>query len=144
MKKLFMTVTTVVLAIVIFISGTNLGIEAYADELDLPVEQEDDDPYVYVRDSSCHVSISSGIATVTSVVTGKAGTTSTSVTVYLEKFVAGSWQPYTSWSHSSGKDQSNSDSTSVTSGAYRVWMSVTASGTGGSESFNVDGNTAGC
>ena len=34
MKKLFMTVTTVVLAIVIFISGTNLGIEAYADELD--------------------------------------------------------------------------------------------------------------
>ena len=46
--------------------------------------------------------------------------------------------------HSGGTVQGNTDSTNVSSGAYRVWMSVTASGTGGTESFNVNGNTAGC
>ena len=115
-----------------------------AEETDIDVEIDMDAPYEMLSYAICSVSISSGTATVNSSVSGKTGTTSTSVTVYLEKFVAGSWQPYTSWSHSGGKDQNNSDSTSVTSGAYRVWMSVTASGTGGTESFSVDGNTAGC
>ena len=122
----------------------NPDIKLSEDVLDEPIEEENEDPYENVSSARCYVSISSGIATVSSEVYGYSGTTSTSVTVYLEKFVAGSWQSYTSWSHNGGQNQSNSDSTSVTSGAYRVWMSVTASGTGGTESFNVDGNTAGC
>ncbi len=100
--------------------------------------------FTYVDYASCSLSITSGTAKIHSVVGGASGTTSTSVTVYLEKLVSGTWQPYTSWSHSGGRNQDNTDSISVTSGAYRVWISVTASGTGGSESFNVDGNVAGC
>ena len=79
-----------------------------------------------------------------SIVNGQTGTSSISLTVYLEKLVNGSWQPYTSWSHSGGIDLSNTDTTNVSHGAYRVWMSVTATAPGyGSESFNVDGNTVG-
>lgn len=114
-----------------------------ADELDEPVIIEIDEPYEYVNGASCTLTISSGTASVRSVVLGSLGTTSTSVTVYLEKLVNGSWQPYTSWSHDSGRNQDNTDSTNVAHGAYRVWMSVTASDGSGSETFNVDGNTMG-
>lgn len=41
-----------------------------------------------------------------------------------------------------GKDQDTTDSTTVSHGTYKVWMSVTASDGNGSESFDVDGNTA--
>ena len=143
MKKKMVIILTLslVVSIMSFLSKGNLV--AYADELDEPVEQEDDAPYIYVSDTSCHVSISSGTATVSSKVYGKSGTTSTSVTVHLEKLVNGSWESYTSWYHSGGMNQENTDSTNVSHGAYRVWMSVTASDGNGSESFNVDGNTVG-
>lgn len=42
-----------------------------------------------------------------------------------------------------GKDQANTDSTTVSHGTYKVWMSVTASDGNGSESFDMDGNTVG-
>ncbi|MCR5206579.1 MAG: hypothetical protein K6E47_16240 [Lachnospiraceae bacterium] len=144
MKKYFLIICVCILSILFVSLGMNPDIKLSADELDEPIEEENEDPFENVSSARCYASISSGIATVSSEVYGYSGTTSTSVTVYLEKFVAGSWQSYTSWSHNGGQNQSNSDSTSVTSGAYRVWMSVTASGTGGTESFNVDGNTAGC
>lgn len=115
-----------------------------AEELDTPVSIDQDSPYENVYAANCWLTIYSGQAYVSSKVEGYTGTSSTSVTVYLEKFVGGSWQSYMSWSHSGGRVQENTDTISVTSGAYRVWMSVTASGIGGSESFNVDGNTAGC
>lgn len=144
MKKTLIISFVALIAVSLFAISVKPDVFISADELEYPIDDEGEDSYVYVSDCVCKLSISSGTATVSTEVKGKSGTTSTNVTVYLEKFVAGSWQPYTSWSHSGGKDQNNSDSTSVTSGAYRVWMSVTASGTGGSESFNVDGNTAGC
>ena len=104
---------------------------------------EIDNPYLMVDNASCSVSISSRTAYVYSLVEGDSGTTSTSITVYLEKLVNGSWQLYTSWTHNGGKYQDNTDTATVSYGAYRVWMSVSASGTGGNESFNVNGNTAG-
>ena len=113
-----------------------------ADEIEEPVEIEIDDPYVYVDVANCSLSISSGTATVKSKVTGKDGTSSTSVTVYLEKYTNGSWQSYSSWTHNGGKNQDNTDTTTVTHGTYRVRMYVVATAQGvGSESFNVDGNT---
>lgn len=115
----------------------------WADELDENIIIEDDDPYVNIVTAYCSLLISSGTANVDSVIEGKNGTTSTSVTVHLEKLVNGSWQQYTSWNHNGGKDQNNQDSTTVSHGVYRVWMSVTAVGADGSESFNVDGNTVG-
>ena len=115
-----------------------------ADELDIPIEIDLDSPYVYAMCASCTLSISSGgTVSVRSLVDGYAGTTSISVTVYLEKLVNGSWQSYTSWSHNGGRSIDNTDSTTVTHGAYRVWMYVTAGNAYGSESFNVDGNTCG-
>ena len=115
-----------------------------AEELDTPIDIGIDLPYEYVRSAGCSISISSGSASISSSVRGDDRTTSTSVTVYLEKLVNGSWQPYTSWSHSGGRNQDNTDTTTVSHGAYRVWMSVTATAPGyGSESFNVDGNTVG-
>ena len=113
-----------------------------ADDLDEPVVLEDDFPYQYVGIAGCSLSISSGTATVTSVVSGNSGTTSISITVYLERYYNGEWHYYMSWSHN-GVEQNNLDSTSVVGGIYRVWMSVTATSGGNTESFNVDGNIAG-
>ena len=63
---------------------------------------------------------------------------------YLEKYINGSWQPYTSWSHSDATNVNSSDSISVSSGTYRVWMTVTTQGFLGCEEFDVNGNVAGC
>ena len=113
-----------------------------ADEIEEPVEDETEEPSVYTDDANCFLSISSGTATVSSYVRGKNGTSSTCVTVYLEKYTNGSWQVYTSWTHNGGKDQDNTDTTTVSHGTYRVRMYVVATAQGvGSESFNVDGNT---
>ena len=143
MKKGLLTiVATIVVGLVMF-SVVLPRILVSAEEVETPIEIEPDAPYELVDDAYCTLSISSGNASVNSVVIGAAGTTSVSVTVYLEKLVNGSWQPYTSWSHSGGRSIDNTDSTSVSHGAYRVWMSVNATATGGSESFNVNGNTTG-
>ena len=115
-----------------------------AAELDEEPEPDIDYPYAYVSDAYCTLSISAGSATVSSAVYGKVGTTSTSVTVYLEKRINGIWQYYNSWTHNAGRNQNNTDTATVSNGVYRVWMSVTATTTGGdSESFNVDGNIYG-
>ena len=144
MKKLLFLLPTLVIGGLLTISILMPETKISAEEIETDVIIDEDEPYTLVRSASCYVSISSGTATVSSSVSGENGVSSTSLTVYLEKFVAGSWQPYMSWSHSGGTVQGNTDSTNVSSGAYRVWMSVTASGTGGTESFNVNGNTAGC
>ena len=115
-----------------------------AEELDRPEDEIIIESYETVRRATCYLSISSGTATASAEVNGENGTFNISITVHLEKLVNGSWQPYCSWNHSGGTDVTSTDSVNVTSGAYRVWMSVTASGTGGNDSFNVDGNVAGC
>ena len=116
----------------------------YADELDEEPEIEIDLPYELVSNAYCSLSISSGDATVTSVVIGEFGTTSTTITVYVEKLVNGTWQPFTSWTHNGGRNQNNTDTAYFGSGVFKVWMSVTATNSNGSsESFNVDGNVAG-
>ena len=112
-----------------------------ADELDTPEEQIIEDVYTTVSSAYCSLSISSGTASATAVVYGKSGTTSISVTVYLEKLTGGMWHVYTSWSHSASSDLSSSDSTSVSNGVYRVRMHVEASGDKGTDSFDVTGNT---
>ena len=112
-----------------------------ADELDTPEEQIIENEYTTVSSAGCSLSISAGTATVTSSVCGKSGTTSISVTIYLEKLTGGMWHVYTSWSHSDVSDLSSSDSTSVSNGVYRVRMHVEASGDKGTDSFDVTGNT---
>ena len=134
----------VLLVFVLTLNGEFFGQSIKAEELDELVLPEDDMPYEHVLRANCGLSISSGTATVTSNVKGESGTTSISVTVYLENLVNGSWQTYTSWSHSDGIDLTSSDTTVVSHGAYRVKMHVTVSGSYGTESFDVDGNTAGC
>ncbi len=144
MKRLVFLIVAFVIGGLLPISRLMPETKISAEEIETDVIIDEDEPYALVRSASCYLSISSGTATVSSSVPGQNGVTSTSLTVYLEKFVAGSWQPYMSWYHSGGREQNNTDSTSVTSGAYRVKMSVTASGTDGTESFDVNGNTAGC
>ena len=117
--------------------------KVYADELDEPAVPDPDEPYMFVSNASCTLSISSGSASVRSIVNGEYGTFYTSVTVYLERFENGSWQSYASWSHNGDRSLDNTDTTNVIHGIYRVWMSVSATAIGGSEAFNVDGNTAG-
>lgn len=144
MKKFLVTIFAVI-CLLSFAFGYTMPISiARADELDFPVEEDLEQPYTYVSCASCSLSISSGNATISYSIDGKSGTTSTSVTVYLEKLVYGTWNGYTSWSHSGGRNLSGSDSISLNSGTYRVRMSVSATGTDGSESFEVIGNTAGC
>ena len=143
MKKLLIALYVVCLVVSLATYNLKNPLYTYADELETPIEQEIDDPYIYVTDSSCYLSISNGTATISSKVYGKSGTTSTSITVYLDKLINGTWHRVTSWSHSGGQNQENTDSTTVSHGTYKVWMSITASDGNGSESFNVDGNTVG-
>ncbi|MBR5177822.1 MAG: hypothetical protein IKW90_03345 [Lachnospiraceae bacterium] len=142
MKKVIIVPVVALLAFSLFVFEMKPNIITSADELEYPVEEEGEDSYVYVSNPRCGLSISSGTATVTSAVTGKSGTTSTSITVYLDQLINGTWHRVTSWSHSGGRDQDNIDSTTVSHGTYKVWMSVTASDGNGSESFDMDGNTA--
>ncbi len=143
MNKEIIKKTLMVVCIVMLVLMIRPLESTAAEETDELLEEDIESPYEYVVYASCYLTISNGNATVSSYVDGKNGTTSTSVTVYLEKLVNGSWQPYTSWTHNGGRNQDNSDSTPVQHGAYRARMSVTATGSGGSESFNVDGNVAG-
>lgn len=144
MKKFLVTIFAVICSLS-FAFGCMMPVSvARADELDFPIEEDSEQPYTYVSCASCSLSISSGNATISYSIDGKSGTTSTSVTVYLEKLVYGTWNGYTSWSHSGGRNLSGSDSISLNSGTYRVRMYVSAIGTDGSESFEVIGNTAGC
>ena len=112
-----------------------------ADEVEEPVINEDDSPYVYVSEADCSLSISSGTAIVKSSIEGNYLATSISITAYLERYNNGSWDYSMSWSHS-GVNQSNTDSTNVISGIYRVRMSVTATSGGNTETFDVYGNIA--
>lgn len=129
-----------ILTICIFMNGRIIN--SSADELEEPVIIDEDWPYLYVRTATCDLSITSGNASVVSNVSGEVDTTSTSVTVYLEKYIDDYWQTYSSWYHSGGRSQNNTDSTNVGHGLYRVRMYVTASTSdGNSESFGVTGNT---
>lgn len=142
MKKILIIYIVVLSAVSLLSFEMKPNVITSADELEYPADEEGEDSYVYVSNPRCGLTISSGTATVTSKVTGKSGTTSTSITVYLDQLINGTWHRVTSWSHSGGKDQNNTDSTTVSHGTYKVWMSVTASDGNGSESFDVDGNTA--
>lgn len=132
------------LALMVMMISVQVPTAIRAEDLDRPEDEIIIESYETIRKAACYLSISSGTATVSAEVYGKNGTSNISITVHLEKLVNGSWQPYCSWNHSGGTDVTSTDSVNVTSGAYRVWMSVTASGTGGNDSFNVDGNVAGC
>jgi len=134
----------IIVSLVIIAVLINPLVYIKAEDLDNPIEIIDENPFETVCCASCSLSISSGTATINTEINRINGTTLISATIYLEKLVNGSWQPYTSWSHSSGSDIISSDSTSVSSGAYRVWMHVSTSGSNGSESFDVNGNVAGC
>ena len=142
MKKVILLPVVALLAFSLFSFEMKPNVNTKADELEYPADDEGEDPYAYVNSSKCVLSISAGTATVKSEVYGKSGTTSTSITVYLDQLINGTWHRVTSWSHSGGKDQDNTDSTTVSHGTYKVWMSVTASDGNGSESFDVNGNTA--
>lgn len=115
-----------------------------ADELETPEIIEIDEPYETVDLARCGLYISNGTAYVSATVSGKWGTTYIGVTVYLEKYINGSWQPYTSWSHYDATSVNSSDSISVSSGTFRAWMTVTTQGILGCEEFDVNGNVAGC
>lgn len=112
-----------------------------ADDLEDPVQIEDDSPYEFVDTTWGSLSITSSTAIVTSGIEGKSGITSISITVYLERFNNLKWNDAMSWSHS-GTSQYNTDSTNVISGIYRVRMSVTATSGGNTETFDVYGNIA--
>ena len=94
-----------------------------ADDLEEPVQTEDDLTYEFVDTAWCSLSITSGSASVTSAVEGNSKATSISITVYLERFNNLNWNDTMSWSHS-GTSQYNIDSTNVISGIYRVRMSM--------------------
>lgn len=115
-----------------------------ADELETPEIIEIDEPYETIDSARCGLYISNGTAYASATVNGKGGTTYIGVTVYLEKYINGSWQPYTSWFYYDTSYVNSSDSISVSSGTYRVRMTVTTQGFLGCEEFDVNGNVAGC
>ena len=130
--------------IMAFLGMAGKPIKINADELDEPVIIEQDDPYMFINNASCTLSITSGCASVRSIVNGEYGTIYTGISVYIEKYENGSWHSYASWTHNGGRSQDNTDTTGVGHGTYRAWMTVSATSvTGGCEEFNVDGNTVG-
>ena len=108
MKRKMWKSVVVLVCMIMFFPILESGKEIKAEEL----------RYQYVNDAECSISITSVTATITSNVYGKSGTTSTSVTVYLESYYNGEWHSYNSWTHTGGKNQENTDTTTVGVGIY--------------------------
>lgn len=97
---------------------------AFADaELDSPVDEVFVDEYSYTSTVSTTLTISNtGVAKPRAVITGLPGTTTKlSATMYLQKYLGGSWQTVQSWSDSSTSNSLTiSKSKSVARGKYRT------------------------
>lgn len=85
MKKLLSLLTTVVLMLCFSVS-------AFALDEDPPIPFEPDDPYMYTREITSLLSISSGNATCNSIVIGIPGeVTKIDIDQYLQKKVGNNW-----------------------------------------------------
>lgn len=84
----------------------------------------------YIYSYSTELSISSnGVATITGIVKGKSGVTSTYVKVTLQKSESGEWVDVESWEKSSDtRNVTVAETYQVSRGTYRVEMTCSANG----------------
>lgn len=84
----------------------------------------------YIYSYSTELSISSdGVATVTGMIRGKSGVTSTYVEVTLQKSESGKWVDVESWEDSSStRSVTVVETYQVSRGTYRVTMTCSANG----------------
>lgn len=124
MKKLKLFVTGVVVSICVLFGGLSMPITCYAAET-TQVEPR----MVYIAGYSTDLSISSaGVASVSGLVRGKAGVTSTYVKVTLQLSVSGNWVDVKTWEDSSNNiDATVADTYQLfTRGTYRTVMTCRA------------------
>lgn len=125
MKKMYGIYSALALCLCILVCSFALPLTVSAQGMDTQaVEPRMTSIFSY----STELSISSdGTATITGIVRGKAGVTSTYVKVTLQKSESGKWVDVKSWEDSSGSRSATvSETYQVSSGTYRVIMTCSA------------------
>lgn len=125
MKRIRKKYNVLVVCMCILLCGVISLTKVFAKEA---VAQTVDPRMTYIYAYSTDVSISSdGVATVTGMVRGKAGVTSTYVKVILQKFESGTWNDVKSWEDSSiARSVTVAKTHQVSKGEYRVIMTCSA------------------
>lgn len=127
MKKVYGICCALMLCLGMLVCGVASPLTVFAKEVDTQVV----DPRMEnIFSYSTELSISSdGVATITGMVRGKSGVTSTYVKVTLQKSESGEWVDVESWEESSNtRSAAISETYQVSRGTYRVTMTCSANG----------------
>lgn len=123
-------IATIVMCICIVVAGIGTPIITYAKtNVEVNVATESISRMAYIARYSTTLSISdTGVATVTGLVRGKSGTTSTYVICTLQRDVSGTWVDVKTWTDSNNSDGSTVNTTYqlFSRGTYRVYMECAA------------------
>lgn len=127
MKRISRICNTLVICMCMLICGAISSIEASAKEASV---QTVEPRMTYIYSYSTDLSISSdGVATVSGMVRGKSGVTSTYVKVTLQKSESDEWIDVKSWEESSStRSVTIAETYQVVKGTYRVTMTCSANG----------------
>lgn len=117
--------TILVVCMCLLFCGTISPIKVFAKEVIIPVVNP---RMAYIYSYSTDISISNdGVATITGMVRGKAGVTSTYVKVTLQKKESENWKDVKSWEDSSNtRSATIAETYQVSKGKYRVTMTCSA------------------
>lgn len=127
MKRINRICNTMAICMCMLICGTVLPLKVSAKETDIQMVEP---KMTYIYSYSTELSISSdGVATVTGMIRGKSGVTSTYVKVTLQKSESGQWIDVESWEESSStRSITIAETYQVVRGTYRVTMTCSANG----------------
>lgn len=127
MKKISRICNVLTICMCMLICGATASIKVSAKEADIQMVEP---RMTYIYSYSTELSISSdGVATVTGMIRGKSGVTSTYVKVTLQKSESGQWVDVESWEDSSStRSATIAETYQVVRGTYRVTMTCSANG----------------
>lgn len=127
MKKINRICNTLAICMCMLICGAISPMKVSAKEADIQMVEP---RMTYIYSYSTELSISSdGVATVTGMIRGKSGVTSTYVEVTLQKSESGKWVDVESWEDSSStRSVTVAETYQVVRGTYRVTMTCSANG----------------
>lgn len=127
MKRIRRICNALAICMCMLICGVILSMKVSAKEADIQMVEP---RMTYIYSYSTELSISSdGVATVTGMIRGKSGVTSTYVEVTLQKSESGQWVDVESWEDSSStRSVTVAETYQVARGTYRVTMTCSANG----------------
>lgn len=120
-----------------------LSTPIFANEYETNLEIQNEARYTHIDKASSNLSISGGVATLTTSMTANPGVSKTLITSRLQKKVNGSWETVQAWTETSSTTSCRLNKTiSVSKGnSYRIFSTVKAYKGIDSESIAIYSNT---